>query len=43
MVLPDDQAGGRKVSRESVEKDAGSCFFILKSDKTGPFRGRWRL
>ncbi len=43
MVLPDDQAEGGKVSRESVERDGGSCLVILRSGKTGPFRGRWRL
>jgi len=31
------------VSQESVEREAGSCFVILRSGKTGPFRGRWKL
>ena len=31
------------MSEESVEREAGSCFVILRSGKTGPFRPRWKL
>jgi hypothetical protein len=31
------------VSEESVERETGSGFGVLRSGKTGPFRPRWRL
>ena len=30
------------MSEESVEREAGSCFVIHRSGKTGPFRPRWK-
>jgi hypothetical protein len=30
------------VSEESVERETGSGFGVLRSGKTGPFRPRWR-
>jgi hypothetical protein len=42
-ISSDEQAGDGKVSEESVERKAGSCFVILRSGKTGAFRPRWKL
>jgi len=38
-----EHAGDGKVPEESVEREAGSAFGVLRSGKTGPFRPRWEL
>jgi hypothetical protein len=35
----DERAADGKVSRESVEREAGSCLVMLRSGKTGRFVG----